>query len=334
MEQQHAQWIGIDVAKRHLDVQVGETGPARRYANTPRGHRRLLADVRATVVAGVVLEATGAYHRALVAALTAGGFPPAVLNPQWLHAFKRSEGRRAKTDRADARLLARYGAQKQPRPARPVTAADQALRALVARREELVTTRAAEKNRGQVAPDPVVAASIAAHLTWLAAEIARLDGAIDAAIAADATWAARRAQLRSMPGIGPVTSAVLVAFLPELDEMDRRQVAAIVGLAPYAADSGSHQGQRRIGGGRAAIRRVLYQAALAAATAEPIFRQQKQRMRAAGKAHKVIIVAIARRMLGILTAMVREDCAWPETRLAHGTARRPRPDEPAARPAH
>jgi transposase len=322
MEQQDGQWIGIDVAKRHLDVQVGETGSARRYPNTPGGHRRLVTDLRRGAVAGVVLEATGTYHRALVAALTAGGFPPAVLNPQWLHAFKRSEGQRVKTDRTDARLLARYGAQKHPRPARPVTAAEQALRALVARREELVITRAAEKNRCQVAPDPGVAGSIAAHLAWLDGEIARLDAAIDAAIATTAPLAARRAVLRSMPGIGPVTSAVLVAFLPELDEMDRRQVAAIVGLAPYAADSGSHQGQRRIGGGRAAIRRVLYQAALAASRADPTLRDQKQRMRAAGKAHKVIIVAIARRMLGILTAMVREDLAWEETRMGQGAYRR------------
>lgn len=324
-------WVGIDVAKRHLDVAVGETGAVQRYPNTPRGHRQILAALGEVAVAGVVLEATGADYQVLVAALHAAGYPPAVLNPQWFKAFKASAGKRAKTDQLDAQGLARYGREKTPVPARPVTPQEATLRGLVARREELVATRAAEKNRRQQSRDATVLASIAAHITWLNAAVRQLEAAIDAAIAADPVWAATRARLETMPGVGPVTSAVLIAFLPELAEMDRRQLAAIVGLAPYADDSGTHQGHRHIAGGRATIRRVLYQAALAAARHEPTFHAQRQRMDDAGKPHKVVIVAIARRMLGVLGAMQREDRTWPETRIGQG--RYQSPDRTAPEPA-
>lgn len=311
-------WIGIDVAKAHLDVAVGETARVRRYPNTPAGHRTLLATLRAVPVAGIVLEATGAYYQLLMARLQAAGYRPTALNPQWVKAFKRSTGTRAKTDRLDAQELARYGREKQPVPTRPVAPAEQALRDLVLRREDLVATRAAEKNRRQQATDPAIVASIAAHLAWLDTEVRQLETAIAAAIAADPAWAAARERLASMRGVGPVTSAILIAFLPELAAMDRRQLAAIVGLAPYADDSGTHRGQRRIAGGRSLIRRVLSQAALAASRHEPVFAAQKARMRGAGKPHKVIIVAIARRMLGVLGAMEREHLTWDQTRLAGG----------------
>ncbi len=315
-----AQWVGIDVAKAHLDVAIGETSPVRRFPNTAAGHRRLLAALGAVAVAGIVLEATGAYYQALMAQLQAAGYAPAAINPQWIKAFKTSDGQRAKTDALDARAIARYGRQKQPVPTRPVTPAEQALRALVSRREELVAARAAEQNRRHQATDAASGASIARHIAWLGTEIRELEMAIDAAIAANPAWAAERERLASLRGVGPVTSAVLIAFLPELAEMDRRQLAAIVGLAPYADDSGRHRGQRRIAGGRSLIRRVLYQAALAASRHEPVFIDQKARMRTAGKPHKVIIVAIARRMLGVLGAMERETLTWEHTRLAQGGA--------------
>lgn len=313
-----AQWIGIDVAKRHLDMAIGETGAVRRSPNTPAGHRRLLAALRDVAVAGIVLEATGAYYQGLMATLQAAGYGPTALNPQWFKAFKRSTGRRAKTDALDAQGLARYGREKQPVPTRPVSPAEQALRDLVMRREDVVAARAAEKNRQQQATAAAIGASIETHIAWLTAEIRQLEATIDAAIAADPAWAAERERLESLPGVGRVTSAILIAFLPELAEMDRRQLAAVVGLAPYADDSGTHRGQRRIAGGRALIRRVLYQAAMAASRHEPVFAAQTARMRAAHKPHKVIIVAIARRMLGVLGAMARERIAWTQTRLARG----------------
>jgi transposase len=316
MEQ--AQWVGIDVAKTHLDVAVGETARVRRFANTPAGHRRLLAALRDSEVAGIVLEATGAYYQVLMATLQAAGYAPTALNPQWFKAYKRSAGRRAKTDALDAQGLACYGREKEPVPTRPVSPAEQALRDLVLRREDVVAARTAEKNRRQQATETTIRASIDAHLAWLTAEIRRLEAAIDAAIAADPAWAAARERLESMRGVGHVTSAILIAFLPELADMDRRQLAAIVGLAPYADDSGRHRGQRRIAGGRSLIRRVLYQAALAASRHEPVFVAQKARMRAAHKPHKVIVVAIARRMLGVLGAMERERITWDQTRLNAG----------------
>jgi transposase len=311
-------WIGIDVAKAHLDVAIGETGHVRRYPNTPAGQRRLVAALEAVAVAGLVPEATGAYYQALMAQLQVKGYTPTALNPQWFQAFTRSGGHRAKTDVLDAQGLARYGREKQPTPSRPVTPAEQALRDLVMRREELVAARAAEKNRRQQATEATIQASIDAHIAWLDGQIRRLEAAVDAAIAADPAWAAARERLASMRGVGPVTSAILIAFLPELAEMDRRQLAAVVGLAPYADDSGTHCGQRRIAGGRSLIRRVLYQAALAASRHEPVFVAQKARMRDTGKPHKVIIVAIARRMLGVLGAMEREQIFWDRTRLARG----------------
>lgn len=314
-------WIGIDVAKRHLDVAISETGPVRRYPNTPEGYRRLLVALEAVAVAGIVLEATGAYHQGLMATLGAQGYAPTALNPQWFKAFKRSAGKRAKTDVLDAQGLARYGREKQPVPTRPVSPTEQALRALVMRREDVVAARTAEKNRRQQATDATIQASIASHIAWLDGEIRQLEAAIDTAIAADPTWRAARDRLTSMPGVGPVTSAILIAFLPELATMDRRQLAAIVGLAPYADDSGSHRGQRRIAGGRALIRRVLYQAALAASRHASVFAAQKARMRAARKPHKVIVVAIARRMLGVLGAMAREQIPWDQTRLAQDAPR-------------
>lgn len=317
-ERQTGVWVGIDIAKAHYDVQLGDDGPARQYPNRAAGHRRFVADLATYDVAGLVVEATGPYHQQLVVALTDAGYPPAVLNPQWFHAFKRSEGKRSKTDQADARLLARYGAQKQPRPARPTTARERELRELVARRDDLVTTRAAEKNRHKIATVPSVVTSIAAHIAWLTEEITRLEAEIDTLIAQDEAMAERRARVRSMPGVGPVSSAELIANLPELGEMDRRQVAAIVGVAPYTQESGTQQRPRRIAGGRARLRQVLYQAATAAAHADPTFRAQKQRMAARGKSHKQIIVAILRRMLGILTAMVRDNLDWQDTRIGQG----------------
>lgn len=250
--------------------------------------------------------------------LQAAGDAPTALNPQWITAFKFSGGRRAKTDALDAQAMARYGREKQPCPTRPVTATEQALRDLVMRREDVVATRAAEKNRRQQATDAAIQASIDAHIAWLTTEIRRLETAIAAAIAAHPDWVAERERLTSLSGVGPVTSAILIAFLPELAEMDRRQLAAIVGLAPYADDSGRHRGQRRIAGGRSLIRRVLDQAALAASRHEPVFADQKARMKAEHKPHKVIIVAIARRMLGVLGAMARERITWDQTRLKQG----------------
>ncbi len=195
-------WIGIDVAKASLDVALGPDGPRATYPNTPAGRRRLLQDLRRVTVAGLVLEATGPYHLDLVETLQQGGYRPSVLNPQRIHAYRRSTGKRAKNDLADAVLLARFGTQQQPAPARIATPTEQQLRALVARREDLVGIRTAEKTRLASERSPLVQTSLAHHIAWLTAQITALETAIDALIEADGALARRRAQLLSVPGIG------------------------------------------------------------------------------------------------------------------------------------
>lgn len=311
-------WIGIDVAKASLDVAVGPTGARLSYPNTRAGHRHLVRDLRRVAVAGLVLEATGAYHLDLVEALQAAGFRPSVLNPQRIHAYRRSTGKRAKNDTADAVLLARFGAQQQPVPARIATPTEQHLRALVARREDLVGIRTAEKTRLASERSAVVAVSLQAHIAWLTTQIIALEHDIDTLIGADPVLAPRRELLLSVPGIGPVISAVLLAYLPELGELTRRQIAAIAGLAPYDADSGQHRGQRHIAGGRPLVRRALYQAVHAVYGRPTALADHRDRLVDGGKPRKLIVIALARRMVGIVNAMVREELTWNQTNVVRG----------------
>lgn len=309
-------WVGIDVAKRTLEICLGEAGRPWQLPNTPGGHRRLCTVLAAQPVAGVVLEATGAYHQAVVDALVAAGLAPAVLNPQWIRAFRRSDGGWAKNDRQDARLLARYGAQKQPAPTRVVTAAERELQQLVAAREDVVTLRTAERNRLQVTTNTVVQTQLATRIAQLTTDLAALEREIDAVIAADPALADRRALLQSMPGIGPVISATLLAYLPELGTMTRRQIAALAGLAPYDQDSGMQRGRRHIAGGRSRIRKAMYQAAITCG-ADPVLRHRRAELKARCP-HKVAMIALARYQLSILTVMVRDHLPWHETRVGQG----------------
>ena len=311
-------WIGIDIAKATLDVALGPDGPCHTYPNTPAGHRRLLKALTPVPVAGLVLEATGPYHLALVEALQGAGLWPSVLNPQRIHAYRRSTGKRAKNDVADAVLLARFGTQQQPVPARIATPAEQQLRALVARREDLVGIRTGEKTRLASERSPLVQPSIATHIAWLTAQINDLEHAIDALIGAEPALAHRRTQLLSVPGIGPVISALLVAYLPELGEMSRRQIAALAGLAPYDVDSGQHRGQRHIAGGRPLVRRAMYQAVHAIYGRETALADHRTQLEDKHKPRKLIVIALARHLLGIVNAMVREDLLWDQTDVARG----------------
>lgn len=271
-------WIGIDVSKATLDVCVGDQGSVRHYANTNQGHRTLVQALAKIAVDGIVLEATGPYHHALVQALVATGMPPAVINPQWIRAFRRSHGGYAKNDRKDARLLAQYGRQKQPAPSRVAPDTERELQELVSAREDLVKLRVAEKNRKHVTTHALV---------------------------------------QSMPGIGPVISATLLAWLPELGEMDRRQIAALAGLAPYDRESGTQRGTRHIAGGRSRVRTAMYQAANAAGH-NPVLKARKTDL-CGKKPHKVAMVALARYQLSLLTVMVRDNLRWEQTTVGQGT---------------
>lgn len=299
-------WFGIDVAKAQLDVARAGAAGSRRVANTPAGWKRLIAEVSRTEQPRVVLEATGPYHRQLVVALDAAGIPTAVINPAHLRSFARSQGQRAKTDGIDAHMIARYGAQTQPAPTPLPTESERRLAELVSRRQDITQDRVREKNRRQTTSDPLIRDSIDRHLAMLADEVTELDRAIADVTAADERIAARSALLRSAPGIGPVVAATLVSGLPELGTARPKQLAALVGVAPFARESGAQVRPRAIAGGRAPVRKVLYQAGVSATRCNPVIRAHLQRLLDRGKPSKVAMVATMRWLLGILNAMLRD----------------------------
>lgn len=327
-------WVGVDVAKDRLDYCVGSRGRPAQVPNTAAGHARLVKALRPHGIAGIVVESTGAYHLAVVEMLQTVGVPVSVITPQLITWYRNSYGRKAKTDPADARLLAAFGETRQPRPSRIPTANERVLRELVARRDDLVAMIGAEKNRLQVARDARIRRHIAVAIAAADQQRRGIEAEIDAVIADDAALAARQVQLRTMPGVGWVTSVVLLAYLPELGELDRKQIAALAGLAPYANDSGTRQGTRSCAGGRSPVRRAMYLAALVGTTnhrvRQTVYRDQYDEM-APGQAAKPTLIAIARRMLVLLNAMVRDGLAWDETDIAQGRCPRPAsPPHPAA----
>jgi transposase len=304
--------VGIDVAKATLDVAVLPSEPPWTAANTDAGVRRLVRQLQARHPTLVVLEATGGYERLVVAALAAAGLPVVIANPRQVRAFARAIGQLAKTDRLDATVLARFGAQVRPAPRPLPDRTTQALDALLTRRRQLITMRTAETNRLELAP-LAVQADLRRHLQWLARRLQALDATIAAHIAASPLWRAKDALLQSMPGVGPGLSRTLLADLPELGALSRRQIAALVGVAPMARDSGTARGVRRVTGGRAPVRTALYMAAVTAAQHNPPVRAFYQRLRAAGKPTMVALMACMRKLLTILNAMVRHGTPWQGT---------------------
>jgi transposase len=303
-------FVGIDVSKARLDVHVLPAGTAFAVPNDPAGIADLAARLAPLGCAGVVLEATGGLEVPALAALTAAGLPVAAVNPRQARDFAKACGRLAKTDAVDAHTLALFADRVRP-PARPVPDADtQALQALLARRRQLLEMRVAEENRLAAARDPAVRKDLQAHIAWLDRRAAGLDAELTAAIQRTPAWRAKDDLLRSAPGVGPVVARTLLADLPELGTLSGKQVAALVGLAPVARDSGTRHGRRVIAGGRATVRSALYMAALSAARHNPALRVVRDRLRAAGKAAKVILVAVARKLLVTLNAMLRDQKPW------------------------
>jgi transposase len=303
--------VGIDVSKTELVLAVEPTGEGWTSATTPEAIEALIARLRTLVPAIIVLEATGGYERAVVAAAAAAGLPLAVVNPRQVRAFAHALGRTAKTDAIDAGLLAVFGARVQP-AARPITDAEtQALAALVARRRQLVEMLGMEQRRLAQAPATgPITRDLRNHIRWLERRVADVDDEIGGAIQASAVWRVQEDLLRSVPGIGPITARTLLADLPELGRLDRRAIAALVGVAPFNCDSGQHRGQRHIWGGRAAVRATIYMAALTATRHNPVLRAFYQRLRAAGKQPKVALVATMRKLLTILNAMLKQHACW------------------------
>lgn len=313
MEQQDVV-VGIDVSKAQLDTAFGAEAEVIGLANDAAGISQLLERLKALRPSLVVMEASGGYETAAATAIAAAGWRLAVVNPRQVRDFARATGRLAKTDHIDARILSAFGKAIEPQVTSLPDEDAQALQALLLRRQQLVAMRAQEYQRFEHAQS-VMRKNIKKHIDWLDQEIDKLDVDLTAGLRKSPAWRAKDELLRSLKGIGRITSGTLLVALPELGRLDRRQIAALVGLAPFNRDSGTMRGRRSIYGGRARIRTLLYMAATTAIRCNPVIRAFYERLKSRGKPHKVALVACMRKMLTILNAMARESTPWtPETK--------------------
>lgn len=301
-------YIGIDLSKDYLDAASTETAIGR-FAYEADGISRLIEHLSRLEIALVAMEATGGLEHALAAELVAAGFSLAVVNPRQVRDFARAMGRLAKTDQIDAQVLALFAERLRPE-ARPLKSQEQrTLDALVARRRQLAGMLTQEKNRLPRAAGPV-RADLEAHIAFLQNRLEKTDRALREAIEQSPAWRVEDDLLRSMPGIGPVVSATLLAELPELGRLSSKEIAALVGVAPFNGDSGRARGRRAIWGGRASVRCALYMAALVGVRHNPVLRLHYEGLLGRGKAKKVALVACMRKLLIWLNAMMRDGAPW------------------------
>lgn len=304
-------WIGIDVSSRVLDISLGSRGEVFQVENTPAGHRRLIKRCVGLPILGIICEATGSYHDQLAIALWDVALPLTIVNPAWIKAWRGHNGKYAKTDCADARLLADYGEYHCPTPSRVIPQIERDLKALLSTRSDLVAARVAENNRLKVSSHPAVKASQQRVIALLVSECRAIEREIEALIATCPAWGLRRKILQSMPGIGPVISATLLALLPELGTLNRRQIAALAGVAPIPNDSGTISGKRWVHRGRSDLRRMMYLASSRGRT-NPALASRHERLKVRGKPPKVVLTAVARWMVTMLNVMVRDGLMWHE----------------------
>jgi transposase len=302
-------FIGIDVSKAQLDIAVHAQSTHWQTANTDNGIVELVQRLHALAPTLIVLEATGGFELRLVAELAAAQMPIVVTNPRRVRAFARSTGQLAKTDKLDAQMLAHFAAALRP-PVRPLpTDQEEQLTALITRRRQLVEMLTIEKNRLHTTR-PSMRSKIEAHIEWMTQELDALNDEIDQFIQGSALWQEKATLLRSVPGIGRITVSTLLAMLPELGTLNRQEIAALVGVAPVNKDSGRKQGKRRIFGGRAAVRSVLYMAALSATRTNSKIKKFYAHLVKQGKEKKVALTACMRKLLVIANAILRTKQAW------------------------
>jgi len=306
----HTLYLGIDVAKDSFDVASDPAGLARSFPNDATGRRRLVETLQDQAVALIVLEATGGYERDLVATLLEAGHKVVVANPRQVRDFARGLGQLAKTDRLDAQVLARFAALVKPEPRQKASEQVSQLAELVTRRRQLKDLLTQESNRLPQARHPKVRTSLKKTIGLLERQIEDLDQLIRQNIDSDDGLKRKDQIVQSVKGVGPATSAMLLSQLPELGRLNRRQIAALAGLAPWDIQSGQWAGQSKIWGGRLPVRNMLYMAALAASRSNPAIREFYQRLRSHGKKFKVAITACMRKLLVILNTLVRNDCLW------------------------
>lgn len=305
-----SRFVGIDVSKARLDLAQQPKGPGLAAPNNEAGIATVVAHLRTLEPTMVVLEATGGWERLLVRALVEAGLPTVVVNPRQVRDFAKATGQLAKTDALDAHVLARFAEAVRP-ASRPVPDANtQDLATHIARRRQVVEMLTAEKNRLGSASTRRVQKRIQAHIVWLTAELRRVDGDLDQAICNSPVWREQEDLLCSVPAVGPVVTRTLLAELPELGTLNRKQIAALVGVAPLNRDSGTWCGKRTIWGGRATVRATLYMSALVAARYNPVIKAFYQRLRHAGKVAKVALTACMRKLLTILNAMMKYRTPW------------------------
>jgi transposase len=297
----------IEVGKHKLDVALGSNGELFSEPNQARAITRLAKRLAELDCARVLIEG-GSYQNVLVAALRAAGLPVVIINPRRVREFAKSIGQLAKTDHIDARVLALYGERIQPPVRELPDEQNQALRGLWVRREQLIEMLLMEENRLEHAPK-ALHRSLRAHIDYLRKQIKQADNNLDRAVRNSALWD-KYGLLSSVPGVGPVLSVALLADLPELGRLNRREIAALAGVAPFNCDSGTLRGQRKIQGGRKRLRRVLYSATVASVRCNPVLRPFYQRLRASGKPAKVALVAAMHKMLLILNAMLKTQTPW------------------------
>ena len=303
-------YVGIDVAKDTFNIAACPPVLKNSLPNTSDGHRQLCQTLKKHAVALVVLEATGGYERPIVAELLNAGLPTVVANPRQVRDFARGLGQLAKTDAIDAEVLAKFAQLVQPAPRPPKTAQTADLAELVHRRRQLNGLRTQESNRLSLVHHSQVRKSIQKIIKTLDQQISEIDKLIEQHIRNDDKFRSKDNIIRSAPGIGPQTSAMLLAQMPELGEVNRQEIAALAGLAPWDRSSGKWTGQGHIWGGRKEVRSVLYMAALSARNCNPVIREFAQRLEGEGKAFKVVITACMRKLLIILNTMVRNQSLW------------------------
>lgn len=302
--------VGIDVAKHHLDLHLLPEGTTARYTNNAQGIHLCRLFLAQAQPERIVLEATGGYETALVVELQAGGLPVVVINPRRIRDYAKSTGQRAKTDQLDARIIAEFARSLQPDVRELPDAQTRQLKALLARRDQLLDMQVAERNRLEHAVDPLITRTIRQILRVIEKQIAKIDAQVAELVAADEKLQRRAQIIDSVPGFAQTTAAMLVTQLPELGRLNRRQIAALVGVAPLNWDSGQFHGKRRTGGGRVRVRSALYMPMLAAIRHNPPIRKFYQHLLDNGKAKMVALVAAMRKLLVILNTMIQQNQSW------------------------
>jgi transposase len=307
-------FVGIDVSKAYLDVASRPDGQEFRLPNTAEGIASLVDRLKPLGPTLILLEATGGQEWAAAVALAEAKLPVRIVEPGRVRHFARSIGQHSKTDALDARVLAHYADAVRPEARELPDQETRDLQALLDRRRQLMNMRVSEQNRLQQGPTAAVQADLKAHIAYLSSQIKAMDQAVGKAIEAKADWKLRDEVLRSIPGVGSQTSRSLLGLLPELGKLTGKQVSALAGLAPRARDSGTVKGARTIFGGRAEVRTALYMASVSAMRFNPDLKAFYKRLRESGKAAKVALVAVSRKLLTIANAMIRDMTQWTPTK--------------------